>query len=293
MLLWCASSASAACLLVKDLDALSGADGADATTDDDGAPGPGADGGTSSSSSSSGSGGVPDADVPDSGPCPTTTRGPMLVPTPLGFCVDATEVTVQQYRAFLTDVNGVVSGQEPRCADNATFNPTPGLPDESRDSYPVANVDFCDAVAFCTWSGKHICRGRDGSSLGPLSRNVAAESQWYAACSSNADGLHKYPYGNSVDPSACNGQDRTDAARALLPVKRLSTCVGGYPGLFDLAGNVYEWDDLCATDDAGATSCEARGGSYQNSAVNLRCDHAGVYDSTTHDETIGIRCCAL
>src|SRR6185295_16488134 len=125
---------------------------------------------------------------------------------------------------------------------------------DKRPKFPVVCVDFCDAFAYCALVGKRVCgaigggRGRFGSATD------ATSSQWFAACSGG--GKHAYPYGDTYEGSACNGIDK---GGNLVDTGSIATCVGGYPGLFDMSGNVYEWEDAC-TGEQGTTVCHVRGG---------------------------------
>ena len=57
----------------------------------------------------------------------------------------------------------------------------------------------------------------------------------------------------------------------LVPVASLPGCQGGYPGVFDMSGNVEEVEDSC--DDAG--TCYSRGGSFVDdpALAETRCDN--------------------
>jgi formylglycine-generating enzyme required for sulfatase activity len=220
-------------------------------------------------------------DVFDAGPC-QTGRGPVMVVTP-GACVDSTEVTRVQYKAFL-DTNPPTTGQDPRCAWNDSFVPTGGWPpDNTTNTLPVVWVDFCDAVAFCKWSGKHLCGLRDGGAPLPVtSMNPTAE--WYYGCTHSGD--YTYPYGAKYEAGACNGPDGS----ALAPVASFKKCEGGYPGLFDMAGNAQEWFNGCGTADAATDDqCLLGGGSYQ---VPPSCDTIYTAYRAYTFKDLSFRCCA-
>jgi formylglycine-generating enzyme required for sulfatase activity len=200
-----------------------------------------------------------------------------------GGCIDSTEVTRAEYKAFL-DTNPPTIGQPPRCAWNTTFVPTSGWPpDAGSDDLPVVWVDFCDATAFCKWAGKELCGLMDGGAL-PANAFLNPTSEWYFACTHNGD--HTYPYGAMLDPTACNGPD----GGALAPVGSFKKCEGGYPGLFDMAGNAQEWFNGCTTADAATDDdCLLGGGSYQ---VPPSCDTAYTAHRAYTFKDLGFRCCA-
>jgi formylglycine-generating enzyme required for sulfatase activity len=240
-------------------------------------------------------GGSPDApnDAPPEGGCPVGAPGPAMVSVG-GFCIDSTEVTVAQYTDFLTAKSGDTSGQPPKCLWNSTYTPNfwppSGPPDQA-----IRGVNWCDAYMFCAWAGKRLCGNPDGGSADPTDWANATKSQWFRACSRDNDGLHVYPYGLQYDPSACNGQDY-DAGG---PLPSLHTCQGGYPGLYDMSGNVIEWEDSCnpadpdASDQSGANeSCMIRGGGFGQNAAGLRCDIGISTARSNGGGDNGFRCCS-
>lgn len=206
--------------------------------------------------------------------CPSG-RGPRMVRIGT-LCVDATEVTEEQYRAFLAGDPGTPPAA---CAWNSSYAPGES-PDGTPICFPAGGpfpqgcVDFCDATMFCRWAGKQLC----------------SADQWAFACGEAG----AYPYGPTYDPRACNGRDR-DAGR-ITPAGSLASCEGASPGLFDMSGNVWEWVDGCTPSDAGAPAakdaCRIRGGSVTDEAEKLRC---AATSSPTRDfmqYNVGFRCCA-
>jgi formylglycine-generating enzyme len=265
------------------------------------APGIGSDGGVDASAD--------DAFVPpndsgggDSGlPCPGTA-GPTMLRVGAAtnsFCIDTTEVTVAQYKAFLAAKGGDVTGQPVECAWNATY--APGF--SGTDEIPQTGVDWCDARAFCAWSGKHLC----GKVVGGKAVGAIADSElgnievhaWFVACT--AQGQLRYPYGSLLRAGACNLLD-ADAGKTL-PVRTMTGCQGGYPGLYDMVGNVWEWfdgptypPDAGPGVDAGASPQRdqvlAKDGSFSTAGtIDCRGDgRGGTRDLRAAD--IGFRCCA-
>jgi formylglycine-generating enzyme len=205
------------------------------------------------------------------------------------FCIDSTEITNAEYAAFLTD--GVsTTGQPAYCSANTGYTPSSGWPaPPAAQATPVVYVDWCDADAYCRWAGKHLC-GKIGGGANPTSSwSDATSSQWLAACS--AGGTKPWPYGAPYQSTYCNGVDRKVGAPAALTAG--SMCEGGVPGLFDMSGNVWEWEGSCSASSGQLDRCMVRGGSYLGTSEELRCDGAGGRMAARLDTAAdrGFRCC--
>lgn len=247
---------------------------ADSTTDDGGAEDPqdAADGGADARS--------------DGGPrgCPLD-----MVKVPVGadtYCIDSTEITNQAYAKFLA-AKPVASNQPSECAWNDDFEPGTWPAASGEGAHPVVEVDWCDARAYCAWAKKHLC-GQIGG--GKLPRDAAADankSQWFNACSKS--GSLEYPYGSTFDPKACNGT--AYEANAPIEVGSLPTCTGGIEGIFDMSGNVLEWEDACDSPSGGMDLCHVRGGSYEDQKETLRCDRPFAIARNKKLRNVGFRCC--
>jgi formylglycine-generating enzyme required for sulfatase activity len=254
-------------------------------------------GGTSATGGTAGAAGNAPAGSAD---CPTGLKGPALVnvPAPAGsavssYCVDATEVTNAQYAAFL-DASVATTEQDTTCAWNTSYTPSRDWPATGKDDYPVVSVDWCDAYAYCKWGGKHLC-GKIGGGANDFGNDFddATKSEWFNACS--AGGMSTYPYGDAYDAKACVGidydqagfQPATDVARAVAT----AMCAGGYGGLHDLSGNVWEWENSC-NGPASTDGCLMRGGAFNSDTKYLVCGSNYDRERNFSSASLGFRCCA-
>lgn len=210
--------------------------------------------------------------------CPTSHGEMILIAG--AFCIDKYETTYAQYREFLASRDGGLGPQPYECAWMSTLEPYTSIPDAATlQGFPVPNVTWCAARSYCEWAGKRLC-GTRGTGENVITEYVnSTADEWYAACS--ADGLQPYPYGDTYDASACG---------AVHAVGSQAGCQGGYPGLFDMLGNVEEWESSCTPSggDAGDDPCFTRGTQGEVDA-GVTCKARGRLFRHNHG---GIRCCA-
>jgi formylglycine-generating enzyme len=261
----------AGCLLFRDVDALDARANAGVEVE------------AGSDVRVPGEGGVEAGTADASSGCPGTA-GPTMVRVST-YCIDSTEVTTAEYRAFALVAS--TANQRPDCAWNTSFFPDQvGILDIAGD-IPVAFVDFCDAAAYCAWAGKRLCGAIGGGAIALTELANPDRSQWFNACSNHGERLIPY---SSYDDAICNGLDRE--AGSALPVGSQPGCVGGYPGLFDLSGNVREWEDGCDTAEGPQRSCLVRGGAYYDVDSTLFCSNRQVWRMDAQNPGIGLRCCS-
>lgn len=123
------------------------------------------------------------------------------------YYIDQHEVTVGQYRRFLSETHY-------RGKPTTTW---PAVDDKTADTMPMVMVNQADALAFAEWARKAL----------------PTEAQWEAA--GRTTDARIYPWGN--DPPKYS---RKRAPRQVDPIKSFPEDRSAYD-VFDLAGNVLEW----------------------------------------------------
>lgn len=234
-----------------------------------------------------------------SGAC--SGKGPPAMVVVTDFCVDSTEVTNAQYAAFLASKGSDTSGQSAECAWNTEYTPrtTEGMGCKpstfdpgGKPDHPVRCADWCDAHAYCKWAGKRLCGGLAG---GPA---IDTLQQWYVACSKSG----AYEYGcagnlcNVAVECVTNDYDGVPGYLALTDepkaVASAFTCEGGYSGLYDMNGNLWEWEDSCTGTSGAADACSVRGGSFADTATKCLSGYNDARDGSNIGARIGFRCCS-
>jgi formylglycine-generating enzyme len=129
--------------------------------------------------------------------------------------------------------------------------------------HPVVQVSYGDALAFCNWSGLEL----------------PTEAEWEYAARGGLDGA-TFTWGDEdpqeTEPLANTWQGGFPYENTELDGYTRTSPVGTYPpngyGLYDMAGNVWEWTDdwyLADRSDTAETACcgpsAPRGGSVESS----------------------------
>ena len=167
------------------------------------------------------------------------------------FWIDATEVTVGQFKKFLAESDHPFSGD--LWKDIYQYSPT--------DSHPMINVDWHDATAYAEWAGKRL----------PTS------NEWEFAARGGL--INKvYPWGDNeslardyANYRGVGGRDKWDDTTA--PVG--SFAPNGY-GLHDMAGNVWEWCQDWSFNDQDTKVLRGGNWSYDRNGLRLAYDYSSV-----------------
>jgi hypothetical protein len=206
------------------------------------------------------------------------------------YCIDAHEVTAGDYYKFWS-TGPSTSGQPAECAWNSNWTPSAIWPPVAGEPKPVRWVDWCDAYGYCKFAKKELCGKIGGGANAPSGDAFkdAAKSAWYNACS--AQGTNAFPNPNDTvfDNVKCNGKSVNTDVWAT----NKNTCVGGVAGLYDMSGNVEEWENSCETATGENDNCHARGGAWDTGEETwLRCDADTTRARNYQAQDLGFRCCA-
>lgn len=235
---------------------------------------------------------------------PTCPTGMVLMQAPNGtYCVDGTEVTVKQYEAWLDTNPSLPKMNDAECGWKASDSYTPRTNGEDGSNcakhhynpgatpdLPVVCVDWCDARQYCSSAGKRLCGAIGGGALGFDQPKDPGVDELSYACSEG--GKRTYPYPGPFVDKACHGG--VGSSGDPVAVKSLASCQGGFPGLYDMVGNVWEWQNACESGgEADDNNCCAKGGSFWDGQNDLTCTamYKG-YDRDYFNKNIGFRCCA-
>ena len=174
------------------------------------------------------------------------------------FWMDATEVTVGQFKKFVAEAKHLSPGVTPR--GNLWWKINKYSP---TDNHPMIYVSWSDATAYAAWAGKRL----------------PTESEWEFAARGGLEGK-RYPWGNDEslagDYANYGGNGGRDKWKYTAPVGSFKS--NGY-GLHDMAGNVWEWcRDWYDSDERTRV---LRSGSWSYGTSYLRVAHRnynGPYD---------------
>jgi len=179
------------------------------------------------------------------------------------FYLDRTEVTNEQYKAFV----------------DATGHPAPthwpgGQPPPGETNFPVVNVSWDDAVAYAEWAGKRL----------------PTEEEWEFAARGSDGRL--YPWGTEWNSDFANTAE--NGVNQLVEAGRYPGGASPF-GVLDLCGNVWEWtaSDLRSylTQEILVSDRKViRGGAYDVRNERATTTYRGVVQADKGYPKTGFRC---
>ncbi|MFA5190642.1 MAG: SUMF1/EgtB/PvdO family nonheme iron enzyme [Verrucomicrobiia bacterium] len=163
-----------------------------------------------------------------------------------GFWMGRTEVTVGQWKEFVTATGYQTDAERLGYVDTQTLGRAkglswrdPGFGEPPQANHPVCCVSWNDAVAFCEWLTE---RERKAGRLaaGHVVR-LPTEAEWEYAC--RAGTQTKFWWGESEkdNKGRLNGAGKGDGFEFVAPVDSYGERGRNKLGLADMLGNVYEW----------------------------------------------------
>lgn len=211
---------------------------------------------------------------------------PRHVVTLSSFAMDVHPVTNEQYARFLEAMGGEKDGNNNdmiRLRESRIKRSGGKISIESGyGKHPVVGVTWYGAVAYAKWVGKRL----------------PTEAEWEIAASGGLE-ENQYPTGHDIDRTEANFFSSD------------TTLVMSYPpntyGLYDMAGNVYEWcQDWYDYHYYNVSVQEPsnpkgplqgvyrvlRGGCWKSLKEDLRCAHRHRNNPGTMNGTYGFRCAA-
>ena len=207
------------------------------------------------------------------------------------YYIDKYLVTNTQFQKFVEqtqhqtsaekDGAGMVRiGRRWKKVEGANWKMPDGLtPIEGKENNPVSQVSYNDALAYCQWAQK----------------DLPTEAQWEKAAR-GPEG-NEYPWGSAEPNSTMANFDNIVGTTA--PVTEYEKGQSYY-GVFDMAGNVYQWTkDWYGTgpraekNPTGPAEGEERvikGGSFIEGVESLRSPNRDRYEPNYSSFLFGFRC---
>ena len=195
-----------------------------------------------------------------------------------GFYLGSHEVTVGQFKQFVTDTKYETTGEKDgkgayginetgKIEMHAKFTwKSPGF--EQTDDHPVVDVSWQDAKAFCKWLSEKEKK----------TYRLPTEAEWEYAC--RAGTKTAYAHGDAPEGLATSGIKGKDGHILTAPAGQFKANAFG---LFDMHGNVWEWCEdwyepnsypkekqVDPTGPATGKAKVQRGGGWSSDASRLR-----------------------
>jgi hypothetical protein len=196
------------------------------------------------------------------------------------FYMDKFEVTNAQYKEFI-DANPLWQKDKALTSivgDTYLWGWKGNMYPKGRANHPVVDISWFAAKAYAEWVGKEL----------------PTQAQWEKAARGVLSGK-KYPWGDANPRNKANYNRYTPKVSFSKPPTKE---VGSYPpneyGLYDMVGNVSEWClDRLDVDDIHGRYHRMRGGSWFNTAEELKISKKSQHPADDGMGTVGFRCVSV
>ena len=184
------------------------------------------------------------------------------------FYIDKFPVTNGQYRVYLEDTKTPES-EYPDFWDDSS----------DKENHPVVGVSQKQAQAYAKWL----------NTLFDIKKRLPTENEWEKAARGGMEGI--YPWGDESpqdnDRANYNGNNRYDGTS---PVGSFENGVNTF-GLFDMAGNVWQWTSTSSEKPAGEEPATiiVKGGSWMDGPHELRVSNRKELDPSQQYGDVGFR----
>jgi sulfatase modifying factor 1 len=185
------------------------------------------------------------------------------------FYLDVHEVTNSEYARFVTATK-----------HRPPYNWPEGKVAPGNENFPVSAVSWDDAMAYAKWAGKRL----------------PTEAEWERACRGLTD-KQKYSWGDAKPTAKLAHFGSVDGPQDV------GKCAANGFGLYDMAGNVWEWmadwydqhyydtaPDKNPTGPPTGMYRVLRGGSWADVAKYLTCSYRSWARPAERSPNIGFRC---
>lgn len=183
------------------------------------------------------------------------------------FLIAKYELTKAQFRCFIRET-GYDGSAFPSSKPSEPFLNEwhHGTYPKGQDLYPVCNLNWHHAKAFCEWLAKKSGR--------PV--RLPTDAEWTLAAAGPTG--RRYPWGNAWEAGRCNTGTPADGFAESAPVGSFPT--GATPeGVHDMAGNIWEW----------TAEGHLRGGPWCMGPETVQCATIAHEDAERCDDKFGFR----
>lgn len=199
-------------------------------------------------------------------------ESPEFIANTDSYFIDRYEVTNSNYKVFVDETN-----YPPPVFWNDNEIP------EGLEVHPVTYVSWKDASAYCKWTDKRL----------------PEEAEWEKAARGELG--YTFPWGNEFDPAKSNSPE--SKSKGAKPVGYYESGKSPY-GLYDMAGNVWEWTsswylphpgNKITNPKYGKKNRIIKGGSWfdclaYGCSISAPSYNRGAVVPSTRNNTIGFRC---